>query len=197
LNIFEQPYLLISFFPGTRGFLLAKWLHSENVAQGVNTLKSSKALLKFNDTNHDLVPAYADIVLRYTSEKEKILYTEFNQLMSLPNLDIDVLKDLLSTSTYIPRHTSAIPYIIMTHIGSTISLSNWKKVFPNIKTLTVTCKDRLQFDDAYLCKYGDLVYVENDWNKHGADFVNSIDADILVPLDDVISLNLNHLKGIL
>ena len=196
MDIFDQSYLLVSFFPGTRGFLLAKWLHSENVAQGLNTLKASRASLRFNDTNHDLVPAYADIVLRYTSDKEKITYTEFNRLLCLPNLDTDVLKELLLTSKYVPRHTLDTPYIIMTHIGSTISLYNWKKVFPNIKTMKIICKDRVQFEDAYFRKYGDLVYIENDWTKHGADFVNSTDADIVVPLDDIMSLNLEYLKGI-
>lgn len=153
--------------------------------------------VEINNTSADFVPAFADVVLRYCSEREKNVYLNFNQQIESADIDIAHTKLLLESGTYSPVQPSTVPYIVLTHVASDVSFLNWKSIFPQIKILKIMCDTKQQFELAYNQTYGNTEYVEQAWESYCAGFVNSAVEDITISANDITALNLNYLKGIL
>ena len=197
--MFDQPYLLISFYPGARGFLLSKWLYQEGLVTGVWKIKNTD--LKLDSTNHDIPSAFADLIFAYDTEKDKALYTEYNEEITSANCDCNKIKSILLQSRACPTTTLVSkfngPCLLLTHLGSDIALDNMHKVFSNLTVIKVVFDDHAEYLECHERKYGNLDFADNEWQVSGIDYTKEYHNGITVKLKDIKQLKLDYLKGCL
>ena len=202
--MFDRPYLLISFYPGARGFLLSKWLYRAGLVTGVWGIENSN--LKLDATNHDIHSAFADLIFAYDTDTDKELYNQFNTEIMSTNCNFNKIKNILLQSRHHPN-TPAVnqfngPCLMLTHLGADIALDNMHKVFSNLTVLKVVFSEYSEYLECHKRKYGNqnfnnLDFANNDWLDSGIDYTKEYHNGITVKLTDIKHLKLDYLKGCL
>lgn len=195
--MFDRPYLLISFYPGARGFLLAKWLYRQELVTGVWRIKNAD--LKLDSTNHDIHSAFADLIFCYDTDKDKEFYNQFNAEILSTNCDVDKIKNILSQSRAHPN-TPVVgqfngPCLLLTHLGSDIALDNMRKIFTDLTVIKIVFDSYQEYLECHERKYSNLDFADNDWIVNGKDYIKEYHNGINVKFADVRQLNLDYLKG--
>jgi hypothetical protein len=197
--MFDRPYLLISFYPGARGFLLSKWLYRAGLVTGVWKIKNTD--LKLDSTNHDIHSAFADLIFAYNTDADKELYNQFNTEIMSTDCNPNKIKNILLQSQAHPN-TPVVnqfngPCLLLTHLGADVALDNMCKVFSNLTVLKVVFDTYSEYSECHKRKYGSLEFADNDWEVSGQDYTKNYSNGINVKLTDIKQLNLDYLKGCL
>lgn len=200
-NIFDLPYLLISFYPGSRGFLLAKWLQLNNLVRSCGALSDDN--LNVIGDNHHLTPLFADLLLNLHNDAAAVLkFTELHAQLETTDIDITRVKELINTSTLQPNifdrvsNDCNVPYLLLTHYGSDISINNWKKIFSNIQIIKIVFENQQEFELSHQRKFLETP-PETDYKFYWTHYGRPHPGSINLTVTDLADLKLDFLKDIL
>jgi len=152
----DNPWIIISFAPGSRGFQLGKLLIKNNVAhadlQNINDPGRQKNGIP---VNHSFVPAFNDVLMNPKTELQIQLSIKAGTLMNSNHIHSaraeQELYELLELSKNIP-HDLNLPNIILTHESKLSGLRTLSQVCNFAKIIRITFDSVQQAKEAIIRK---------------------------------------------
>jgi len=174
LNQLNDPVVLIAFAPGSYGFLLGKWIINNKIAQPKDV--DLPLVYNFNDNNHNYGPYYSELFLNSNNE--------FQEQLQLGMVEVEKLPKYEST---------ALPKLILTHIGNNSTLEILSKLFVNIRIIKILL-NKTEAAESFTRKFNNTD--AGRWISHYtySEFIDSPGPDINVTVEQIINLNLDWIK---
>jgi hypothetical protein len=183
--------ILLAYAPGSRGFMLGKWL----IINGLATPKGniSGRNIQIDGVNDSFTPFYND-ALFFPSGTQ--IFDNVNKLLTNPESSVNDLVKIITTSKDQPLAPAS--NLIMTHHASESGLEKLGKAF-NAHVLRVTFADRDQARDAQIRKSvleGWITDVAEEFlEKEYFPFIRNFSYSIDITMDQVNNLELDFLKS--
>jgi hypothetical protein len=186
--------LILAFAPGSRGFLLSKWLYNNQLINAIfEKYHPSKLSYTIDGDNHSLTPFYNDVLFYWNTDSKEIYFKIEKELNKIP-CDYAALTQLLATSKFLPSKENDRYNLILSHYGSSHGLLALKKVL-NAQVIRIIL-DNSEANDCYYRKFG-----THNGNSIIATtyypFTENFDFAINVKLSQVENLDLDFLKELL
>jgi hypothetical protein len=141
--------LILAFAPGSRGFLLSKWLYNNQLINVVFPPSDTSYVIDGN--NHSLTPFYNDVLFSWDDTNSKKTYFNIEKEFQTTQCDHAVLAQLLSTSKFLPEKQNSRYNLILSHHGSNHGLSTLKTIL-NAQVIRITLTNS-EIKDCYLRKF--------------------------------------------
>lgn len=183
--------LILAFGPGSKGFLLSKWLYKNNLVNLLCPPKNTNLIV--DNINHHLSPLYNDVLFYWANEKQKQIYQEIETELSSVNIDILKIKKLLSLSQHKTPTSSNNPYnLILSHHHTKDGLYALRSGL-DATLCRITVRDLSQAQECHKRKFGHMSlngYSNNYWQP----WTESFDLSIDIALDKILELDIDFLK---
>jgi hypothetical protein len=109
--------LIVAFAPGSRGFLLSKWLYNNKLINVVGVENSFELPYVINGDNHSFTPFYSDVLFHWNDTNSKEIYFKIEEELKKTKCNHAVLSQLLTTSKLVPDNHNNRYNLILSHCG--------------------------------------------------------------------------------
>ena len=109
--------LIVAFAPGSRGFLLSKWLYNNKLINVAVVENSSELPYIIDGDNHSLTPFYSDVLFHWDDTNSKEIYFQIEEELKKTKCNHAVLSQLLNTSKLVPDNSNNRYNLILSHCG--------------------------------------------------------------------------------
>jgi hypothetical protein len=160
----SQPWVIISFAPGARGFQLGQLLLKHGLAHSDRNFSVNTICYNNNQpTHHTFGPTFGDILLKPLNDLQQQASLRAEVLMNSYDIHYESaaqeLYQLLNTSAFVPDNMD-LPNIILTHRSRLYGLRLLSRVCNNAKIIRITFDSvdqaRATFDRQLLIKNKNL-----------------------------------------
>ncbi len=182
--------LIIAFAPGSRGFLLSKWLYNNRVVRTVSPPSNQEYI--FDGDNHQVAPFYNDVLFTPT-DQTKIIYDKINDEIIKDEYDYVLLKKLIKTSKQKPPIINDLNQynLILSHHSSYTGLATLGTIL-NAKIIRITLADTEQAKQCYQRKFNKIA--KEQWlSTSYYPFIDNFDFAINIKLGTIEKLELDFL----
>ena len=187
--------LLIAFAPGSRGFLLAKWLYRNGIIH--TPFVPDSVEYRIDGDNHHLIGFYNDVLFSF-NDRTRDLFWELQSLLYAPSQDHERVRSILAHSQYpaLPSQSTK-RNVMFTHHASAAGLQTLSSVL-DADVLRITFADWQQLEDSYLRKYQAVTHNHTEYlEREYKEFLQDMDFAININVDRVRDLDLDHVLEIL
>jgi hypothetical protein len=183
----KSKNLILAFAPGSRGFLLSKWLYNNQLVNLVYPPSDNFYITDSN--NHALNPFYNDVLFCWNDDSKDTFF-KIKKEIEKTNCDYTLVEQLLGTSKFLPNTHNDRHNLILSHQGSMHGLSALKTIL-NSLVIRITLTES-EINECFIRKFGNLDFTEHTAKEYYS-FKENCDFAINVSLSQVKNLELDFL----